>query len=464
MQIEKRSGHDEQLILTSLIVDKAVLGRISSKWKGDMFRSKWSNLVASWCIKYFSKYEKAPSSHIESLFESWATESKDKEVVVTIEKFLQSLSNSYKQLRKSSNSNYVIDLAGRYFNQVRLERLTEIIQGDIQSGQVEKANERITTFSKIDMGVGQGINIFQDVEAIKQAFQEGNESLIIYPGALGKFFGSSLSRDSFISFEGPEKSGKTWWLLDIAFRAVLQRRKVAFFDAGDMSESQIIRRFMIRASHHPIRASTVQYPTSISIDENSGEACVATEERKYRHNLEWRRAKRASKFIMRKKVKSKKSYLKLSCHPSDSLTIANIRTILKDWEREEWTPDVIVIDYADILCMDYYGMEGRDKINKTWSLLRGIAQIYHCLVITATQSDANSYDTKIISKRNFSEDKRKNAHVAGMIGLNTTTEEKENDVMRLNWVIRREEKFSERRCVYAVGCLDIGNPAIQSTF
>ena len=40
------------------------------------------------------------------------------------------------------------------------------------------------------------------------------------------------------------------------------------------------------------------------------------------------------------------------------------------------------------------------------------------LVVTATQADANSYDRTSLKMSNFSEDKRKLAHVTAMYGLN----------------------------------------------
>jgi hypothetical protein len=85
-------------------------------------------------------------------------------------------------------------------------------------------------------------------------------------------------------------------------------------------------------------------------------------------------------------------------------------------------------------------------------------------VVTATQTDADSYDAKVLKRGNFSEDKRKYAHVTGMVGINQTDREKAEGLYRLNWVVLRELEFSESKCVWTAGCLAIGNPAIVSTF
>ena len=98
--------------------------------------------------------------------------------------------------------------------------------------------------------------------------------------------------------------------------------------------------------------------------------------------------------------------------------------MIKSWERDGWLPDVIVIDYADLLAAESSRTEGRDTINGTWKALRALSQELHGLVVTATQSDANSATTGLLTRANFSEDKRKFAHITGMNGLNQNNEEK----------------------------------------
>jgi len=446
-----------------MIVDITVLGRISSKWQRNMFKSRWANIVAKWCVDFYRKYEDVPMNQIENLFQSWASETNDKETINLVEKFLDTLSEEYEDLQAESNSDYIIDMAGKYFNRVRVERLVDIIQGDIDRGKVTEAVNHAVNFNQIEMGVGQGIDILQDTEAIKEAFREKGETLIQYPGALGTFFKSALERDAFIAFMAPDKVGKSFWLIDMAYRAMLQRKRVAFFEAGDSSQNQVMRRLMVRVSHRPLYPSTIKYPTEIYIDED-GNGDVEVERRVYKSKLNWREAKKACKKLMRKRIKSKDSYFRLSCHFNSTLSVRGIQDALQNWAREDWVPDVVVIDYADILNMDHPGLEGRDRTNETWKRLRSLSQMFHCLVVTASQTDANAYKTNVITRSNFSEDKRKLAHVTGMIGINAKEEEKDIGITRLNWVVLRERAFSVNKCTYVAGCLDVANPAIKSTF
>ncbi len=463
MKIEKRSNKEERYILIGMIVDDTVIGRISSKWQASMFKSRWANIVAKWCVSYYRKYEEAPMGQIESLFASWTREAQDKDSISLIERFLESLSEEYEDLREESNSDYVIDMAGEYFNKVKVERLAETIQGDVERGLITDAVNHATTFNQLEMGVGEGIDILQNIEAIKEAFKERGETLIQYPGALGKFFKNALERDGFISFMGPDKVGKSFWLMDVAYRAMLERKKVAFFEVGDMSQNQIMRRLMIRIARRPLYPTTIKYPISIKVEEDYS-SYVKWEKRIFESVLSWRQARRACRKLMKNRIKSRQTYFRLSCHPNSTLSVRGIQDTIQNWAREGWSPDVIVIDYADILNMDHPGLEGRDRTNETWKRLRSLSQIYHCLVVTATQTDAGAYSAELIKRTHFSEDKRKLAHVTGMLGINATDEEKEDGVTRLNWVVLREGAFVSNKCVYVAGCLAVANPAVKSTF
>lgn len=465
MRIDKKNSDVERRILIGMIVDPVVLGRINSKWHPKAFRSKWSNIVAQWCLQYYQRYDKAPMKQIESLFEIWSEKTKDKTNVNLVDKFLTSLSDEYEDLKSESNSDYIIDIAARHFNQVKMENLVEQVESDITEGRPDKAHDRLVGYHKIEMGVGEGIDVLQNEDAIRKAFDtEHKDSLIKFPGALGEFFKGSLEREGFISFMGKKGVGKSWWLMTMAYEAMLQRKRVAMFEVGDMGESQTMRRFMIRASKQPRSPRWIEYPTKIWRNKKKHRIERAFDERNFTTKLSWRKAKKACDRVMQKRVKSKDTYLKLSCHFNSTLSVDGIESILQDWERSVWIPDVIVIDYADILKMQYSKFEGRDAINETWKRLRALSQRRHCLLITATQSDADSYDRNTLKMKNFSDDRRKVDNVTGMIGINQTEDEKGKGIMRLNWISLRDDEFHPSNCVHVAGCLAIGNPAIRSCF
>lgn len=467
MKVKTVKNNEERTILTAMIVETSVLGRISAKWtRQGLFRSEWSNLVGSWCVHFYRKFDKAPQKAIQGLYHRWAEKSPNKETVAMVEKFLTSLSSDYKALKKDINPEFTIDIASRFFNRVRLEKLQASIESDLELGEVDKATKMVEDFHTIEMGMGSTVEVLTDKEALRSAFDEAIEGLIEYPGALGRFMSNHFQRDSFIAFLGPEKRGKSFWLLDVAWRALEQRRKVAYFVLGDMSQSQVQMRLGTRAAKIPVNSRfSIPFPVNIKPPKTrQGSARVGFESRIYKNSLSWQRAWKAYQDVLTNKVRSKQSYLRLCVYPPGGISVSGIDEQIKIWSQDGWVPDIIVLDYADNLDMPEGGDDPRNQNNAAWKRMRKLSQDWHACVVTATQANAASVDSYVITRRNFSEDKRKLAHVTGMIGLNQTADEKALGVYRLNWVLRREGDYSESKCVHVAGCLALANPALLSTF
>lgn len=462
MRIERREGKTERRILTGMIVDQQVLGKIAPKWEGGLFRSRWANVVGQWCVDYHLKYRKAPGASVAGMFESWSQENGDEETIKLVERFLASLSDDWEGAAKESNSDYVVDQAAEYFNSIRVAKTIEAAQGDLDSGRPAQAVKRLQTFGRIEMGAGSAVDVLNNSEIWQQAFDKPREPIVTYPGALGQFFGDIFSRDSFVFFMAGEKRKKSFWLLDLAYQAVRQRRKVAYFEAGDMSQHQVLHRLASRITRRPLQACTIKYPKSITHAEGDTHATVTYEERKFDRGLDWRRTWEEVRKFARRRTKSKKPYFKMSCHPNSTLSANNIQTIIQGWQQENnWVPDVVIIDYADILAKGPGGPEGRDAINDTWKHLRRISQMFHCCVVTASQADADSYDAYVLTRRNFSEDKRKYSHITGVITINETEDEVEEGVQRLTKLMARSERESHRQ-LYVANCFDLAMPAVRS--
>lgn len=465
MKTSQHDATDEKRILTGMIVSGAVLGRVADKWTREgLFRVRWANLVGGWCADYFRRYGAAPRRDIEGLFEAWAAGSTDESTVELVDRFLSELSDDYEQEAEDINPDYLVDMAGAHFNMVQLERMSEVVNGHIQAGHIDKAMDAVAGWGRVEMGMGAGVELLSDRQALVDAFEDKAEPLITYPGDLGRFFGDQLGRDEFVAITGATGRGKTWWLMDIAWMAVRQRRRVAFFEVGDMSQGQIIRRFASRITGRPTKPPySVNIPTNITRDAD-GEVEIRTENKMFEGpltpDIAWLEFEKRTH-----RRPSAGSLLRISVHPNSTVNVGGISSVLDVWERDGWVPDVVVVDYADILAVPQGFVPGdRESINQTWKEFRGLSQRRHILVVTATQADAASYTAHLIGRSNFSDDRRKNDHVTGMLGINATEEEQSRGIFRLNWVKRREEAYTETRCVYVAGCLGIGRPHICSTF
>lgn len=460
LQVERRDGTGERAVVTALIVSRAVLGPVSVKWEPGLFPSRAANLIAGWCVTHYKKYGTAPHKHITGYFDAWAATATDAETTAAIEQLLASLSDEYTRLKETTQPEYLIDVAARLFNRNKLSDLKALIDADLQRGDVDRAEDRVTKFRRVELGLGAGIDVLTEEEAMRSAFEQKGEPVLTYPGALGNFFGEALCRDQFVAFLAPEKRGKSFWLLDMAWRAAEQGRKVAYIEAGDNSQAQVLRRLAARAARRPVNAARYEYPLEIESPGHDPLPELRTEWREERQPLTPEEASRA----LRGMAGDAPDRFKMTCHPNTTLSVSGIETILEAWERDGFHADLIVVDYADILAPLDGRADTREQINQTWKALRALSQKHHCLLVTATQSDADGYTAFTLSRENFSEDKRKNAHVTGIVGINQTAAEKKKGLYRLNWVHQRDLEFEEKTCVWCAGCLSVANPCVLSVF
>lgn len=456
MKVSRYDGQELRLVLTGMVTDQTVCSRISAMRKNGeaLFNHLWADTVAGICTDYMKKYDQPPNGNMEQLFKNWAEKNTaDKNTIEMIERFLDYMSREYEKDSPKS-SKFILDVAGRYFNSTKLRKTISEAEEELRTGDWERAREMLVNLQKVELGKGSIVELDQDFEPWRRAYEGEGRGLITYPGDAGDFFGDSLSRDSLYAFMGVDKSGKSFWLLDLAYRAVREKRRVVYFEAGDMGEEDTIMRLAQRIQGRPEREEEIDYPVGFDDEMNP-----IIEERLFPELTIQVAYKRLRKYTQNK------NKFKLSCHSNSSLSVEMISSYLKELSREDWIPDVVVIDYADILAPPTGIRDPLDQIDSIWKHLRRLSQEYHCLVVTATQTSAAAYGNEgVLTRRHFSGRKTKLAHVNGMVGLNVTPEDKEKGISRLNWVVRRRGKWSENRQLYVAGNLSIGRPLIVSSW
>lgn len=469
MRATKRDGTDERRVVTAMITDPIVLGRISTRWDPQatdgLFSSKWANLIAGWCVKHYATYGAAPGTNIQGHFEAWAARGeRSEDLIAPVERLLAYLSDNYDQLGADTNPTYTLDVADTLFNRVKVQRHIEVLQGELDGGDVAAAVAASEAWNKIKLSESSGVDIFSEPTCWERVFQQDAQALVTYPGPVGKFLGKTFSRNRFVSFFGPEKRGKSWWLLDVALRATFQRRRVAFIETGDMSEEQVLERIATRLMKRPLYPDTYHVPTAITLADGANFAETTVEERGCKGFVTYEEAWAVAQEWYRKVSGEVGSHFRLTCHPANTLNVQGLQGMLTSWEREGWVPDMIVIDYADLLAppAGYGAQQSRDQINATWMALRGMSQRLGCCVVTATQANALSYGVDLLTRSHFTEDKRKLAHVSAMIGINGTDDEDTKCLQRLNFIVRRDRKYNQRRCCHIAGCMSVGKPLIFS--
>jgi hypothetical protein len=469
MKTKKIESDVERATVTALIVSDRVVSKLYAALRNEKhpFRSKWANEVASYCFEFHEKYGRAPRGAVLSWFQDYARSARDESTVDLMERFLRSLDEEARRDAQELNESFAIDRAAALVNEVRIERLKEYLESALEAGPTEilEATEKVLTFKQAQFASDGCIDVLTDEEALIDALTQQDTDIVVeYPGALGQFFGDQLCRDGFVAFLAPEKRGKSFWLIDVAWRAAAQRKRTLFYSVGDMTERQMLRRFAVRAARRPLEREVIRIPEELYAA-TDGRATVRRSNIDFEERLSTKVAL-DNMYDVWQKTAHKESLLKLKCAPNSTMSIADIESDIDMHIENGFIPDAVVVDYMDILKAEPGTAkdDARHRINENWKAARRLSQKYHVLFFSATQSDAASYDVKRITRKNFSEDKRKIAHVTGMLAINQTDEEKALGIFRLNWVALREAHYTESKEVSVAGCLAIANPAMRSAW
>lgn len=507
MRIRKTEAQVERQILIAMIISKDFLQGIQPIFKDEYIMTPFAKRVAGWCLDYYDEYDNAPGEHIEDIFNHHKRDGMQEELSELIEKFLNSLSQEYEK-SEGFNYEYVLDQAEKRFKSRALEITTEDVRALLSTGDVFEAESLLVAHKRPERPSSAGVYPFEDSNAIEQAFEAREKNALIrLPGALGQVFGP-IERTDFKAILAPEKRGKTWMLMQKAFWALQQHNNVAFFGMGDMPQDNFIRRmgiYMARRSDRNRYCGDIIMPVldcqwnqddscerdqrtcdhGIKEESDNGDYksslqnspdyipctyCVKTAPKRYKGahwykniNVNRLSVDEVHKYAMLFKKRAGKSRFKLITFPAGTTNVGVVKNHLDMWEIEEgFIPDVIIIDYADIMGPENPRLEARHQHNERWQNLRALATERHAAVITATQADAQSYDSRAIGMKHFTEDKRKLSHVTGMWTLNQTAKEKEEGIMRIGELVVREDDFDIRKHVTVLQCLKIGRPYLGS--
>ena len=157
--------------------------------------------------------------------------------------------------------------------------------------------------------------------------------------------------------------------------------------------------------------------------------------------------------------------IKVSTYSNESLSMDLLEReldVLAD--KEKFEPDIVVADYLDLFMpdSDTRHMIFRDQENKKYQRSRKCSQDRDLLFLSASQSDADGFNKRLLDKSNFSEDRRKLDHVTAMLGLNMSITEKQLGIMRINEIVARETEGTS--IVNVHHRLQMGRPILGSYF
>ena len=486
----------EKTVLTGLITSTRVLEAVQPLADPDLFTLDVSRIVSDWCFRYYEQYKTPPANSLETIFQAEKNNLKEGDQQLVSE-FLRTLSQEF--TTNPPNEEYVSDQAVNFLRRQKLLNLAKEMQGTLElGGSTSRVESLLMSYKQVSNNIPLAKSLF-DARFMSSIFDSQEIPLLEFSGDLGNFIGP-LHRGYLFGLMGPMKRGKTSWLIRFVTQALINRLRVIFVSL-EMTAEQLGLRFLqhLAAMGKPSKSFEEQEYTIPSMDcsLNQENTCTLTKRtcrepmppdgdfipgqtyipcsacrydikspfspriyyvKEIRPILSRNRAKALSEQFL---VQFGPDMLQLIGFPAYSASLKDVESELNMLEFRGFIPDVIAIDYPDILLPDDLKADKLEQINQTWMRLKALSQIKKCLVFAPTQGSRQSFKKTLIDPTDVPWDIRKLAHVDLMVGINQTPYERKDSISRLNIIAHRWEDFHPHRVYVALQQLKLAQPELD---
>ena len=492
----------EERILIGLVTSDSFCRDMFPLIQKETIETPYIARIIHWCRDYYEQYKQAPSAHIKDIYEI-EREGLDKPEQDAISALLTKLSEEYSLA--AVNEDYIKDKALNYIRLRGLKYATSQTSALVEMGRVDEAEAEINKYRAVRIETSKWEDPFHPTVVQNHFADEQAQKNIIFklPGAIGNFLGS-FERNWLVGIMAPAKRGKTFWLLELALQAVFAKRRVVIISL-EMNRARIRKRIYNRLTSMSGETRDYIYPVfdcfknqdnscnkssrtnGIRLLDSEGQKPVYNPEDKYLscttcrgtqdfNPATWLTTTKVERMKNRKAMKminaqashfgynsSFGSNLRILDYPAFSANLARVKYDILDLiEGQNFIPDLIVIDYADILAPEDNRIVGRERIDQTWKSLKGMTDELHCTVATASQSNRASFDKKNVVQTDAAEDIRKIANSDLFLAINQTAQEKKASVTRIAKIASRDQLFDQYSSVIVLQQLALGQVLLDS--
>ena len=131
------------------------------------------------------------------------------------------------------------------------------------------------------------------------------------------------------------------------------------------------------------------------------------------------------------KIKDIPGQLIIKEYPTKSASTETIKQHIERLKKKGIEPDMIIVDYADLLRPTRTSAEKRFDLESTYEEMRAIAQIYKCPVWTASQTNRSGLNAEVITMEAISEAFNKCFVADFIFSLSRTVQDKQANKGRM---------------------------------
>ena len=378
-------------ILSSLLTDKVFISTIIDIIEVDYFQSDANKWIVKTIEKYFMEYKTPPS------LDALKVELKKLKNDVLQVAVVEALKSAWTH-RESDDLDYVKDEILDFCKNQKLKKAilesVDLLENKDYDGIKMVVDTAMRAGTTRDLGHDYISGFEERLETSARKTTPTPWPVIndIMDGGLG---GGELG-----VMVAPAGIGKTWFLQTVGANAIKKGMKVVHYTL-DLNQAYV----------------GLRYDTIIS--------GINTQQLKY------------YKEDVQSKLFDIQGNLMIKYYPTRTASVQTISSHLKQLELIEFKPDVIVVDYADILKPISNYREKRLNLGETYEHLRGMAGEFDVPVWTASQANRSSLEEEVIGADKVSEDYSKVMTADFVMSISRKVEDKVANLARVHIIKNR---------------------------
>ena len=378
-------------ILSSLLTDKVFISTIIDIIEVDYFQSDANKWIVKTIEKYFMEYKTPPS------LDALKVELKKLKNDVLQVAIVEALKSAWTH-RESDDLDYVKDEILDFCKNQKLKKAilesVDLLENKDYDGIKMVVDTAMRAGTTRDLGHDYISGFEERLETSARKTTPTPWPVIndIMDGGLG---GGELG-----VMVAPAGIGKTWFLQTVGADAIKKGMKVVHYTL-ELNQAYV----------------GLRYDTIIS--------GINTQQLKY------------YKEDVQSKLFDIKGNLMIKYYPTRTASVQTISSHLKQLELIEFKPDVIVVDYADILKPISNYREKRLNLGETYEHLRGMAGEFDVPVWTASQANRSSLEEEVIGADKVSEDYSKVMTADFVMSISRKVEDKVANLARVHIIKNR---------------------------
>tara|TARA_B100001094_G_scaffold297144_1_gene319917 strand:- start:123 stop:1478 length:1356 start_codon:yes stop_codon:yes gene_type:complete len=342
-------------VITSLLTDKSFLQQISDILVPTYFESEANNWIVETILEYQKEYNASPTLEVMKV----KMEKVDHDVLK--EQIVAHLKDAWK-FTESTDLEYIKDQAMDFCRNQEIKKAILSSVELLKNGEYEEIKATVDNALK----AGADKDIGHDyMTSIDERYTEAVRDVQPTPWeVINELTDGGLGKGELGVMVAPAGIGKSWALMNVGADAVKKGKTVLHYTL-ELNEAYV----------------GLRYDSVITGIANQN----------LKHYQE----------DIKEQLSKLKGELIIKHYPTKSVSVMGIRAHVEKCIMQDKKPDVIIVDYADLL--RGHGQEKRHELEGIYEDLRGMAGEYEIPVWTASQANRSALEEDVIDASKISE-------------------------------------------------------------